>query len=467
MMKQAITTICVFLMGAMASCAQNRDIDWSSKATSIAITITEGDTGTSENPLDIKANAGPFTMDIEVRSASGSGSALSSFDGWLSVSSRPGKAMLSSATTLTVGNLVRVIGGVARGVDVQLTNAFGSTFIWVEDLGYAPHVTGTVPACSDGFDNDGDGLIDSPADPGCVDALDDSETGGSMASGVSRPIHFRNPTLAESQGKSKASSYQGEVVTVDHGDLVVTRVSRDGMYVTDFADDGGYNHMFVFNFNTPAGVRVCDRLFSLSGTIGEFYGFTEMNFPSWELNPWFESKGACPLPEPRELTAAELKSNSTMEKYEAALVRVRDVRISDFTVNCDMNGDGDVDFEDYETNTCPPECQCRDACEKDPFCTELNQYGQYGQWAVAVGPAGGEVKLWVVTRETIPAFEPLGAGHPSRISSITGTLRNMSFLRPAWILEPRCPDDLVVAGEPPPIVDTCIFPRTGAEDEPN
>ena len=33
-----------------------------------------------------------------------------------------------------------------------------------------------LPACSDGLDNDGDGKIDYPADPGCADLLDNDET---------------------------------------------------------------------------------------------------------------------------------------------------------------------------------------------------------------------------------------------------------------------------------------------------
>jgi hypothetical protein len=36
--------------------------------------------------------------------------------------------------------------------------------------------TPTLPACSDGIDNDADGLIDHPADPGCTDASDTDET---------------------------------------------------------------------------------------------------------------------------------------------------------------------------------------------------------------------------------------------------------------------------------------------------
>ena len=34
----------------------------------------------------------------------------------------------------------------------------------------------TPPQCSDGLDNDGDGLTDFPDDPGCTDAQDDDET---------------------------------------------------------------------------------------------------------------------------------------------------------------------------------------------------------------------------------------------------------------------------------------------------
>ena len=37
-------------------------------------------------------------------------------------------------------------------------------------------VVNILPACSDGIDNDGDGKIDFPNDPGCTDALDNNET---------------------------------------------------------------------------------------------------------------------------------------------------------------------------------------------------------------------------------------------------------------------------------------------------
>ena len=37
-----------------------------------------------------------------------------------------------------------------------------------------------APQCDDGIDNDGDGLIDYPADPGCTSSSDDDETGGGI-----------------------------------------------------------------------------------------------------------------------------------------------------------------------------------------------------------------------------------------------------------------------------------------------
>ncbi len=45
-----------------------------------------------------------------------------------------------------------------------------------EDDTESPNPGGQGPACSDLADNDGDGLIDFPADPGCSDAADNDET---------------------------------------------------------------------------------------------------------------------------------------------------------------------------------------------------------------------------------------------------------------------------------------------------
>jgi hypothetical protein len=48
--------------------------------------------------------------------------------------------------------------------------------LWVEDLGYLPDTTdGKADPAANGKDDNGDGLIDFPADPGCAFADDDTE----------------------------------------------------------------------------------------------------------------------------------------------------------------------------------------------------------------------------------------------------------------------------------------------------
>ena len=68
--------------------------------------------------------------------------------------------------------------------------AYGNTRIWAEDLGYVPAdpAGSPPPQCSNGKDDNGNGLIDFPADPGCAFANDDTEDGGTYAAGVSQAI---------------------------------------------------------------------------------------------------------------------------------------------------------------------------------------------------------------------------------------------------------------------------------------
>mgnify|MGYP000968219554 CR=1 FL=1 len=480
---------------AVGGCESDRDRDWSLEAGGMTVSIRRVDgqgLGSPAALLDLpdpmnSAKGLKLAVDIEVLAADGSGRLAG--DRWLRLSARPGRVSVTPGEGI-INTDILLVDGHREGVELSLTGAFGESRIWVEDNGYLPRTQiGTVSACSNGVDDDGDGLFDM-ADPGCIDANDDSETPGSGAAGVSTPIWIRNPRLAEVQGYSTATPYDGETVTVDQGALVITRVTSDGMFVTDVSDTSGlgYNHLFVFNFNTPTSVpvceadegeslscageqpvvlRPCDRLVKVSGILSEFYKFTEMNFPSWELHLWDPSKdGACAIPEPYAVTADVLKGKGpiAMEGLEAALVRVTNVKVADPAkdfVDCDLNDDGAVDFRDYDTNECSAECQCREKCDANPLCLELTQYAEYGQWPVNVGG----VKLWVSTRDSVPSFQPFDASVPRTMPAITGTLRNLSFLKPTpWILEPRCMDDLTTGGTPMPPTEACVRPRTGEED---
>jgi hypothetical protein len=48
-------------------------------------------------------------------------------------------------------------------------------------------------------------------------------------------------------------------------------------------------------------MRQCDRLRSFGGTTADFYGFTEVNYPTWELEEWDPTARPCLIPEPHLL----------------------------------------------------------------------------------------------------------------------------------------------------------------------
>ncbi|MGZ5325749.1 MAG: lytic murein transglycosylase, partial [Solirubrobacterales bacterium] len=67
---------------------------------------------------------------------------------------------------------------IALGTTLAVVAAGSASSVTVDlSSGVTVHVPtgGILPACSDGIDNDGDGLIDYPADPGCSEPLDNDE----------------------------------------------------------------------------------------------------------------------------------------------------------------------------------------------------------------------------------------------------------------------------------------------------
>lgn len=483
----------VVLLAALAGCNVEHQVDWGARPVGLKVVVRPaggGGLGSVESPLSLPdgsvTTAGiDVRVDIEVQTADGQG--VFEEDIWVRLSSRPGRVVVAPGEG-RYNEHVLLKGGRATDIPVSLRAVFGETRVWAEDVGFLPRLTaGTVSQCSNEIDDDGDGRTDFPQDAGCQDGNDDSETGGTGAAGVGNPVQVRNPTLAQVQGYGATTPYAGEFVTVDSGDMVVTRITFSGMYLTDIGDQSGrgYNHMYVYNFNPPTSVpvcvadeldtggcqgglpvrvRVCDRVSLVSGIMSEFYKFTEMNFPAWDLTLWDPSQGPCGVPEPKDLFASDVGGN--LEPWEAALVRVRDVTVGgpEDVVDCDLDGNGEVDFRDYDTNACSEECRCREACDANPLCTEWTQYTEYRQWPVRVGNAATGVKLWVMTADTLPDFDPFDPGVPRQLASITGTLTNLSFLRPrGWILEPRCPDDIVMTGTPRPSTEACVEPRTGEE----
>lgn len=477
-------------LALVASCeVSSAPIVDSTAAASIRIRFAEDfDPGTIDARKEFSLEAVDVPLNLEVIGQDGA--RLDTFDGWVEFRIDPGEVV--AVTTADPDDAIARFGHVKNGVleDVTLSvrRVFSDARIWVEDVGFDP--AGPEDAkCSDGRDNDADGFIDYPQDPGCAYENDDSEEGGSHAAGLSDFIYFADPTLADVQGGSPASPLQGRLVTVDQGTMIVTRLTSDGFYVTDVDDEGEvipYGSLFVYNYNTPPQLAPCDRIVSLSGSISEFYGFTELNQPSWTSEWWCPAEGCfaprgqligapmtCPMPNPYVLQATML-GEPEMEGYESALVRVQGAHIpskfgpeslDDGGSNCDLNNDGNVDIYNGD------EAVCNDTCEADYDCTEWNQYLEFGQFIVSLeydddGTLRHRV-INVVTRDTIVDFEP-SDHRGENIANLTGTLRQFSPLgaERGFMLEPRCEDDLVLDGEPVSAAEACVSLRTGGPDDP-
>jgi hypothetical protein len=433
----------------------------------VVITSINGNTALPTVDKPLPANRGDtfdtWEFEIEARSSTG---ALEPFDGVVRVSTRPGAVGIILGDD-AIGRNVRLRGGKARG-SLTVTAVYGPTRLWVEDLGYIPAPAGKKPACSNGKneDPDEDNLVDFPADPGCAFADDDTEKGGSFAAGVSVPIAYALPKLSDIQGAS-TSPYPFESIEANTRApqrLIVTRVASDGFYVTDVNAAemmAGHNSIFAFNFSTPAGMRVCDRVTYLSGTVSEFFGFTELSFPSYDLDYVIEGKETCEVPTPTVLEAPTIIAPTEMEKLESALVRLQgyhvarrfgpknptnnvfgvpgDAEAVTDTSNCDLNGDGQVDFDSKD------EGDCSNACAIDPECSEWTAYSARGNYKVSK-----EGSVIQIQTGTVSGFDPL-ANRGVALSAVTGTLRNFSGGTLNWTLETRCPDDLVC----PPGSCTC------------
>jgi hypothetical protein len=487
----------------------------------VRITVTQVD-GAEPPAADapLPANLGDveerWSFSAEVLESDGR-TLQSDFNGWLRASVVPGSVLRVEGAGGR-GRNVQVVGGRAEGEAVVLA-IFGPARLWLTDIGYAPAEQGTTPACANAEDDDGDVVVDFPDDPGCAFADDTSEDAGSQLIGVSQPVHYQLPTIGEVQGFGSETPYPRVAIEVKAdapNDIVVTRVSSNGFFVTDLGGAmAGYNHMFAFSFNTPPFMRVCHGLRSLSGTSSEFFGFTEMSFPSWEIGrssfdpgpacdcdanckdppqPCGEpsAPGAmdtgdfcdlgqchpCRVPEPQLIDNSTLNNPNAMESLESGLVRMEQMRIATkfgagvpaetmsdvfaFTAeasNCDLNGDGAIDFENLH------EAACANQCGADPECTEWSAYAERGNYKVF-----RQTAVIQVNTGTVGAFDPV-KNRGKTIAFVSGTLRNFSGGDLNWTIETRCSEDLVCnfdeacAPEPLPSNVACTTPPTEEDND--
>ncbi|MEI8256854.1 MAG: hypothetical protein WCJ30_14370, partial [Deltaproteobacteria bacterium] len=447
---------------------------------SVVVHVTHGDLGTIGAPNPYNSNAVTYGVDVEVRDGNpGGGTVIEGFDGWVTLSITPGVIVeIDSANgTQVAGRNIHLVNG--RGsANVVFRRAYGEMRVWAEEAGYVPADPNspTAPACANGEDDDGDGRRDFPADYGCAAPNDDSEVGGSYAMGSSEAIYFGSPTIYNVQGGSTSSQLVNERVGITAGTLIVTRISVSGFWVTDIADRSCpdpanpgdpsrnipcYNSLFAFNFSLPNGIRPCDQLEMLQGSVQEFVGTTQLAQPAWRLPTsglWIPSRsGACRIPDAVPITATMLGSaQALLEPYESGIVRatglafptligparpcttVAGVTTCHFAAgasNCDLNGDSKVDYNDPAESTCGNQCQLLHGC------SEWTGWRRFGTLQVdfqdGTTPA---TRIEISPREAIPDLDPQvpPATDPAGFT-VTGTLKQVG---PNWIIEPRCTQDV-------------------------
>lgn len=465
----------------------------------LSVKITGGDRGKLDKRLPITFDApARFTLSIEALGPDGKRD--TGFNGFVHLSTKPG-TVLPVTGSGAHGRNVQLANGVADNVAVDVLAAYGDTRIWVEDLGYEPGNASGKPRCSDGVDNDNDGLVDFPADPGCSAADDETENPGTFATGASDPLFFSYPRVADVRGVNQgggATPFPKEQIQIDTGydrsnnkfahSVVVTRIASDGFYVTDIDDPRGYSSVFAFTFNPPAKLSVCDRLVAFSGTAADFYGFTEINFPAWsdeERVCHYEGEKLvcnrpCLVPEPRVLTRTDLGNLKTKLAVTASLVRIEtkdaiQVRIGkhfgsgpgklengaytfgDDASSCDFNGSGKIDFSN------PDEAACSNACDADAECVEWSGYAARSDIDLVMEEKDAQGRSLFTkvqaNASAAPDFDPyLNRGKPLR--AFSGTLRYFSG-GSQFTIEARCQDDIVtdLKANPMSSEEACLVPR--------
>lgn len=348
---------------AVVSCEQKLPVSVDPPLT-FEVTLTSGDPGTEEQPLAYGEGQHTFVFDVQAIDLDGAPADW--FDRQVHIDVQPVGRLADDQAAW-----VQLEGGAASGVEVSVEHVHGAATVWFEDDG-------------------------SPEEP------------GSFATGLSPAIHVEHPTIHQVQETDLhlTSALSGDFVRInlDGREAAVTGITRDGFYVTDTSEpDLLYAGIYVYSFSRP-DVEIGDRVVQLSGIDDEFYGFTELGFPSWKV------EGQVVPPAPVVITAELLGDDEVMEQYESGLVEVHDVTV------CPVG-------EGFET---------------------------YGQWTVLVDPAGdcvgGQGAINVVSAFTVADVDP-AALVDQVLPRITGNLRYHTSATPNWIIYTRFPDDIALPGD--------------------
>ena len=254
---------------------------------------------------------------------------------------------------------------------------------------------------------------------------DDSKYEPTGKMGVSPVFYTEVATISAIQGtvkgaKGNPSAFNNRNLTLKDREMVVIAVIEGGFYLHEVGAEE-YSSVYMYTYSTPyVDDNVEESMFlpvgtlieSANGSVFEFFGFTEMSFPTF--HPVYVNKNGKKelkidtslIPEPKNINDI-LTDNNEMEKYEASLVTVENVSV-------------------------------------DWFNEEDSSYVEYSQFPLK---AANGASIMAQTLYTAPLFNAVAEkpveGKTSHHYNFTGILKQHTSARPStWILVPRDMDDI-------------------------
>jgi len=240
--------------------------------------------------------------------------------------------------------------------------------------------------------------------------------------GVSPTIYIEPATISEIQGNNSGSKgfdskYNGRNINLKGKEMVVIAVLEGGFYLKEVGVDD-YSSIYLYTYSTPYvddpsvgyTLPVGSIIEEANGSVYEFFGFTEMSFPTF-IPKYVEKNGKSTIfvdeslvPEPYDVTDI-LSSSEEMEKKEALIVSVKNAYVEMFNENDDS-------------------------------------FISYGQFPVTTESGAN---IMVTTLYTVPSFNPVleRDRESKKRFNFTGILKQHTSARPSnWIMVPRDSEDI-------------------------
>lgn len=438
---------------------------------------------------------GEVDVELSITALDNHGQRYEAFNGPLAFRVVPGD--LAQKNSL---RWVQMSGGQAEGT-VRVSHVYGEVRVWVED----------APVTVDY--EDGGVRLDMENGAPVENQLPDAGSAHTFATGVSSAVLFEEPTLAKVQlpdgFDNRSSPFLGQFLTIGRSPeagapllhnclpddpnngqpmkLVVTGTDPSGFFVTDVSScripeirsgtsimlepsgyfPGSFGSMFIYNYNFPEGLDRGDLIWTLSGSVQEFSGATQMVFPAWTVRERVRQVEKDPakwekhIPQAAEISlrtcgasnvfnpfltdelCAYSNSNIKVESLESALVQVKGVKFPEVMVNCDLDGNGETPFfcqtkdangnwlwgecpggalsaNDTAERNCNAECTTGHGRFEGQVCAERTTYNSFGQFVVELAGPG-------------PAAARLDDSLPARVLqvSVSGTPAGASSSFPA------------------------------------